>query len=104
MTEPTKFEDIVFGAISDVKKIQFAGKLLDTRDTMRRFYGERFAERCEFYGKFIQTEAEQRGCDLLTATLTIAQRATKAFPDMPMTVALIVAAGVEMIEPSEDAL
>lgn len=84
-----------------MNRIQLAASLYDTRDTMRRFWGEKFKDKIDMYQEAIQREAKFQESDLLAATLKVAQRVQKGFPDFPMMMALCIAAGVELIEPTD---
>lgn len=81
--------------------IQMAAQLYDARDRIRRFWRGRYAEKIAQGQKHIRAHMERHDCDELKATMQIVDWLQKEDADSGMTQALILAAYVEMIEPSE---
>jgi len=80
------------------KQIKIAAKLYQCRDTAKKFYGERFKEKMAEYQGYILKAMDGRKCDEMQAVLFLADMHT--FKDHPMATINLMAALVEMLEPS----
>ena len=78
-------------------QIRLTAQLYDTRETIRRHLGQLFAVRMAEFGKVIADYAERSGKGLLAAGIEIAKD-----PELsPFTALLVLAATVELLEPSK---
>ena len=82
-------------------KIQLAAKLYDVRDHVRRALGDTYAERMAEGGELLTGIAKARGCGVLEVAVNVSQAAAR--DGDRNQVALILAAAVELLEPSGDA-
>lgn len=78
------------------KQIQLAAQLYSVRETARSLLGTKFAERMAEYGAVIQQVAEKTGKDVLAAATAMARDPALS----PGTAICVVAAAVELVEPS----
>lgn len=77
--------------------IQIAARLYECRDTAKRLLGEKFTSRMQEYGDMVKKLAGAKGIDILMAGKILAD------PDVSgggITSVLVLAATVELIEPS----
>ena len=77
--------------------VQIAAQLYDCRDTAKRFLGENFGLRMQEYGDMVYKVAAARGVGILEAGKILAD------PEVSgggITAILVLAATVEIIEPS----
>jgi hypothetical protein len=81
--------------MSTQQKIQMAAKLYDCRDTARRLLGEAFSAKVAEYSEVIKLVMSDKKIDALTAGIFVSKQS-----ENPMTVMMVLAATVEMIEPS----
>lgn len=77
-------------------------KLYYYRDTMRRFWGEKYPAKIEEFRGFIEKERMRSGLETLHATMGLVQILQEEHPDSSLTQALLFAACVEMIEPKKE--
>lgn len=82
-----------------MNEVQMAAKFYDARDTMRRFWGEKYEAELAFYRTHLEARMKRDSCDTLTAAMTIMQELQAKFPDSGFEQAMFLAATVEMIEP-----
>lgn len=77
------------------RAVRMAARMYEMRDTARRLLGDKYKDRMAEYAPIIQRVADNRKCSVLQAGGMMASESG----DGMMTV-MIVAAMVEMIEPS----
>lgn len=77
-----------------MNKVQLAAQLYDCRDTVRRFLGETYHEIMQPIGKAVIARSEQEQCDTLAAGIRLAKTVDG------MSAVMILAATVELVEPS----
>lgn len=79
------------------REVKLAASLYECRDSMRVWWGDAYAERIKERRKLIEAQmADDKSESVLDAALTIA----KTMPG-GVSVMMVLAAAVEMIEPSE---
>lgn len=79
--------------------IRLTASMLDARDTMRRFWGDRYDEKVRMYREAIR-KSVRPGEELLSAALRVCKRA-EAYAeshDAPMVTILCIAATVDECE------
>lgn len=81
--------------------IQITSKLYDARDTMRSFWRGDYPKKVAEYQRLIRSGMAKYACDEIKATMKIVALLQEKEPDSGMHQALILAAYVEMIEPSK---
>jgi hypothetical protein len=81
--------------MSTQQKIQMAAKLYDCRDTARRLLGKAFNPKIAEYSEVIKLVMSDKKIDTLAAGIFLSKQS-----ENPMTVIMVLAATVEMIEPS----
>ena len=79
--------------------IQIAAQLLECRDAHKRFFGETFLAVTKDYRDLIQRVADQRKENPLNVALAVAEQMDLA--GKSKGIPLLIAAVVELIEPSE---
>jgi len=84
------------------QKIKIAAKLYECRDTAKRFFSEKYAERLNPYIHIIKEVMKANQLDELEAILRISK--TKTYQEDGMVQMIFLAAVVELIEPSEEYL
>lgn len=77
-------------------QVRLTAQLYDTRETIRRHLGDKFAERMAEFGQVVTAYAEKVGKSRLAAGIEIAKDPTLS----PLTVLTVLAATVELVEPS----
>lgn len=75
--------------------VQIAAKLYECRDAARTILGDKYPERMREYGDSIRSVAAAKECSELVAGKMLAEAAGGG-----MTTVLVLAATVEIIEPS----
>lgn len=80
--------------------VQLAAKLYDARDAMRGFWRERYAEKVAEYQGYIRSGMQKYACDEMKATMRLVELLQEKEAGSGMHQALILAAYVEMVEPS----
>lgn len=75
--------------------VQIAAKLYECRDAARNILGGRYAEKMDEYGGAVRSVATERCCGVLEAGKMLAEATGDG-----MTAILVLAATVEIIEPS----
>ncbi len=83
------------------KTIQMAAKLYLMRDQAKAALGDRYAERMAEGGRLLSAIAEKRGCGVLEVAINVSKAAMRKGDDT--AVVFILAAAVELLEPSEAA-
>lgn len=81
--------------------VKVASKLYEARDTMRRFWAERYPTKMEEYQGYIKRKATLEGCDDMKAVMALVKGLQARHEDSGMSQALLFAAYVELIEPSK---
>lgn len=81
------------------KNIQLAAKLYDARDTIKRLWGEGYAERIKVPIAELKAAAERGGTDIMTEALSAAKHFAERYEGGAALI--IIAAAVEITEPSE---
>jgi hypothetical protein len=84
------------------KEIKIAAKLYECRDTAKRFFREKYAERLKPYMHIVQEVMKANELEVLEAILKISKTQTNQEDGMRQM--LFMAAAVELIEPSEEYL
>ena len=80
------------------KQIKMAATLYEMRDTARRLLGDKYAAMCATYGEILQDKATSGKKTPLEIAIAICNK-----PDtLAMQTIFIMAAAVELIEPSND--
>lgn len=79
------------------QQVRVAGRLYEIRDAMRGLFGPKFAERVQPYRCLLERVQTQQECDVLGAAMWLGRRVD---PTDTAEILLIMAAAVEMIEPS----
>jgi hypothetical protein len=78
------------------QQVRLAAKLYEARDASRRILGEKYKERMALYGRGIRVlQIGETQDSVLSATIELAKKC-----DHEMEVIFVIAAGVELIEPS----
>ena len=80
--------------------IRIAAKLYEVRDHAKRALGDKYRARMKEGGKLLTGIAEAKKCGVMDVALNVSQSAARK-GDMN-AVAFILAAAVELLEPSED--
>jgi hypothetical protein len=80
--------------------MQIAAKLYDARDAMRGLWRDKYGEKIADYQRYIRAGMQKYGCDEMKATMKLVALLQEKEPDSGMQQALVLAAYVEMIEPS----
>lgn len=83
------------------KTIRLAAKLYEARDGVKLLLGDRFAEEMRKGGELLTAIAKSRGETILQTAGTLGKQYNAE--DRPFASMVIVAAAVELIEPSERA-
>lgn len=83
-----------------MNQVQISGKLYDCRDTAQRFLRTRYKPTMDSLSHNIKRVAEVKKCSALEAATLLGNEAK--FDD-PILSVMILAAYVEMVEPSADA-
>lgn len=83
-----------------MNQIQIAAKMYEARDAMRFLWKETYPSEIAKYQEFIKAQMAKADADALHATMELMQKLQSKFPDSGVTQAMILAACVEMIEPS----
>lgn len=81
--------------------VKLAARLYKARDAMRRLYGHDYPKKVAMFQEFIRAEMTKRKLDAINATMSLVAGLQKHDSGSGMTQALVLAAYVEMIEPSE---
>jgi hypothetical protein len=81
--------------------IRMNAKLYEVRDTVRKVLGDSYRARMAEGGKMLSEMADAKNCGVLEVALNVSQSAARE-GDMN-AVSFILAAAVELLEPSEDA-
>lgn len=84
------------------KEIKIAAQLYKCRDTAKRFFAEKYAERLKPYIHIIKEVMKANELEELEAILRISK--TKTYQEDGMVQMLFMAAAVELLEPSEEYL
>ena len=74
---------------------QTSAQLYECRDTMKTILGDKYHATIKKWGEPIKTVMALKKCDEISAAVEIAKKA-----DDPMSTVSILAAAVEMVEPS----
>jgi hypothetical protein len=82
------------------KQVKIAAKLYAARDAMRGFWRESYKAKMQENQGFIRAGMAKYKCDELAAKMKMVGVLQMKYPDSGMTQALLLAACVEMIEPS----
>lgn len=80
--------------------IRLAAKLYEVRDAAKRALGDKYRERMAEGGRLLSGIAEAKKCGVMEVALNVSQSAARK-GDMN-AVTFILAAAVELVEPSED--
>jgi hypothetical protein len=80
--------------------IRLAAKLYEVRDAARKTLGDKYRTRMEENGKLLSAMAKDRGCGVMDVALD-ASKSAASMGDMN-AVCFILAAAVDLLEPSED--
>lgn len=80
------------------KVIRLAAKLYDARDHVKLLLGDAYAMRMRDGGKLLTGVAKSRGCGVLEVATEMAR--LMADEDKPFAAMAIIAAAVELLEPS----
>lgn len=80
------------------KRVRIAARLYEAREVTRRMLGDRYPDRMKEYSAVVAEVAANMKIDVLVAAKQIAEALTKAGNDL--SAMMVVAAAVEMIEPS----
>jgi hypothetical protein len=80
------------------QQVKMAARLYEARDTIRRLLGDRYAAVLEPYKVMLQKVMTMNGCDEIAAALWTARRVERTDG---MEIIKILAAAVEMIEPTQ---
>lgn len=80
------------------QQIKMAAKLYRCRDTAKRFFGEEFKEKIQPYKKIIADVAKDKNIGELEAMMKICD--IDVIKNNGWTLILLMAAAVEMVEPS----
>lgn len=80
--------------------IKTCAKLYHYRDTMKSFWGDRYAAKMDEYKGYIKRKIEKDGCDEMKAVMALVKHLQVNHPDSGMSQGLLFAAYVELIEPS----
>lgn len=81
----------------DEQRVRLAARLYETRDGMRRLYGDAYAAKVAEIRPYIEKIMEARGLDELKAAMELAKETPGP------VVGLILATAVEMVEEEEAA-
>jgi hypothetical protein len=81
--------------------IRLNAKLYEVRDTARKVLGDSYRARMAEGGRMLSEMAEAKKCGVLEVALNVSQSAARK--DDMNAVTFILAAAVELLEPSEDA-
>lgn len=81
-------------------RIQLAAKLYDAREVVRTLWGDNYATKIKQYQDFIRAEMAAKNCEELAATMNIVRDLQRDKPDSGMTQMVILAACVEILEPT----
>jgi hypothetical protein len=85
------------------KQIKLAARLYRCRDTARTLYGDEYQAKMKEYREYIEACMKAKGLDELQAVLYLSTE-IKAFKETEMGVVNLMAAVVEMLEPSRKIL
>jgi hypothetical protein len=87
--------------MADEKRIRLAAKLYDARDAARSIYGETFATKITEFQGFVRAGMTKWKCGELESAMKLVAGLQRTHPfDSAGTQMLVLAACVEMIEPS----
>lgn len=78
--------------------VRIAARLYDTRDTMRRFYGDKYPQEGEFYKRHIKIRMGACEEDALTASMALIKKLQTNVEGSGMAQALLMSAYVEISE------
>lgn len=81
--------------------VQIAAKLYDARDTMRLFWGDHYLAKVNEWKHYIEQAAVKWQCSEMDALMRLVKLLQEKDPASGMTQALLLAAYVEMVEPSK---
>lgn len=90
--------------ISTEKQIRIAARLYEARDACRSIFGVKWRDKIEPYAKLLSGYSEKYAVSILDAAITLGKEVeanAKGFDAGPYVMKLMAAA-VEMIEPSKD--
>ena len=82
------------------QQIRLAAQLYDVRDTMRRFLRDKYPAQMAKYKGYIETAKARWSLDTIPAAMRLVAELQKRH-DGSMSQPLVIAAAVEMIEPTE---
>jgi len=82
-------------------KIRIAARLYEARDTVRCLLGDKYASQMAEGGKLLSSVAAKRGENVLKVATQLASACEKQ--DRPFAAVAILAAAVELLEPSGSA-
>jgi hypothetical protein len=88
--------------ITVIEQVGIALKLYRSRDSIKRFYGDEFEKTIEPYKQCLAGYMQDHNCNEIGAVLGMCQ--DEVISKNGWTVMLIMAAGVEMVEPSNGAV
>jgi len=80
------------------QQIKMAAKLYECRDTARRFFGEEYKQKLEFYTHILKQVMKDNDLEEIPALLKISK--TQHYQENGMAQMMYMAAVVELIEPS----
>lgn len=80
-----------------MNQVQMAAKLYDTRDTMRRFFGDKYQEKVNEYRPYLEAEAKNHGGQVLSAMIALCQKLNADGGGHEIAVAMMMATAVEMV-------
>lgn len=87
--------------MSDIlKAFETTQKLEETRNTIRRFWGNEYIEKVKPYKRLIEAVMKANSIEAIPALLMIAK--TEAFESGPLTPAMFLTATAEIIAPTKD--
>lgn len=81
--------------------VEILGKLYSARRGAKGLLGDKFAEQMKVFQGFIRARMAQDNCDDMTAAARIVAGLQKEKPGSEVTQMYVLAALVEMVEPSE---
>ena len=80
--------------------IQLTAELFDARETMQRLFGDQYEAKIADYKVYINARMEQQSEQVLPAAMVLVKLLQDKIPNSGIDQALVLAACVEMIEPS----
>lgn len=81
-----------------MNKIQMAAQLYDTRDTMRRFFGDEYPGKVSKYRPYLEAETQNHGGKVLPAMISLVEKLQSNGDGNEIAMAMMMATAVEMIE------